>query len=96
MISKQDRAVNRGVRSKRGNGAVVLSLVPAATDRETIQVLRGLLADAEAGRISGLAAVATYKGSDYSGFLTGFAKHHPTTTRGMLDELKDELKAVDW
>jgi len=72
-------------------GAVIALVVPDKKDRETIQVLRELLADAEAGRLSGVALVATYHGQEYAGFLTGYAKERPILTRGMLDELKDEL-----
>lgn len=71
--------------------AVVLALVPGRTDPDTIRALRELLADAEKGLISGFAGVATYNGSEYAGFVTGYAKTRPILTRGMLDELKNEL-----
>lgn len=69
----------------------VITLVREAANQETVNALRAMLREAEAGTICGVAAIVTYRGGEYAGFLTGSTRAHPTLTRGMLDELKDEL-----
>ena len=61
---------------------------------DTVDALRYLLREAEAGRITGLAFVAIQIGHDYSTGVIGRARYTPTLTRGMIHVLEDEVRAI--
>jgi hypothetical protein len=69
----------------------LFQLVNDTVSPETIEALAQLLEDARAGRIIGLAWVARHRGSDFTVDAAGAAKKDPTTTRGMVQVLDDEL-----
>jgi hypothetical protein len=68
-----------------------LALVGPRIDRETLEALEQLVADAKAGRIVGLAYVALHAGTDYSGDVVGRAKAHPIFTLGVCRALADTV-----
>lgn len=70
----------------------IVQLVPHERSIDTIQVLEGLLADAQAGNLIGLAYVAMYQAPhEYVLDITGEARRAPIMTRGLLQELDYEL-----
>jgi hypothetical protein len=73
--------------------ACKLILLKAASkpSPETVKVLRYLLGEAEAGRVTGLAFVALHQGNDYSTGVIGHSREIPTITRGMVKMLDDEV-----
>lgn len=68
--------------------------IHSGISNETVDVLRYLLKQAEAGQLVGLAFVAIQHGSDYSTGVIGRARETPTLTRGMIDVLEDEVRAI--
>lgn len=74
--------------------AAELKLAPPLRSKDTIDVLEQLLADAQAGRLIGLAYIATYCAREYTADVTGEARRNPVTTRGMLQELDDKLAEI--
>lgn len=75
----------------------VLTLVPAAKlkqQAETVAALEGLLEEAKAGRLIGLAAVMLWRPTSCTARIAGAAWEHPTYCRGMLDNLDDQLAAI--
>ena len=70
-----------------------LTLVPEAPQKDVIDLLRNLLAHAEAGSITGIALGCVLKGNRYITDVAGYCATHPTFTRGMISSLSDELGA---
>jgi hypothetical protein len=70
----------------------ILALPSPSSD--TVEVLKYLLREAEAGKITGLAFVAIQHGPDYSTGVIGRARQTPTLTRGMLQVLEDEVRSI--
>lgn len=72
-----------------------MRLVPPRTSDETIAELRELLARAECGELVGLAFVAIQT-SSYTVQAVGQARHAPVVTRGMVTDLWDLLKDLQF
>lgn len=70
-----------------------LYVVKQAVDRDTVEALAGLLKEARAGKVIGLAYLALYRGDDYSGDLVGNVKEHPLMARGICRALEDEISS---
>lgn len=67
---------------------------PAPTCAATIAQLEHLLDEARAGRIVGLAVVATSRQRSYSVEATGLMRDDPTFARGAVAALDDELREL--
>lgn len=72
----------------------VLQLVQPAVSADTVQALEGLLREALAGRLIGLAWVSMFDGYKYEVDVAGETRRCPTFTRGMLCKLDDELQRL--
>jgi hypothetical protein len=66
----------------------------SADSKCTVEALKYLLREAEAGRVTGLAFVVLHAGPDFSTGVIGRARHSPTLTRGMIQVLDDEIRAI--
>lgn len=66
----------------------------SSVSSDTVDVLRYLLRLAEDGKLTGLAFVAIQHGPDYSTGVIGRARQSPTLTRGMIQVLEDEVRAI--
>ena len=78
---------------------VVLQLRPdqnlaEPSNESLVSKMRELLADAEAGRLTGLCGIAQYRSGSYHPEIIGEAFRRPTTTLGMLMVLEDEVKEI--
>lgn len=71
-----------------------LRLVQDAVSEDTIECLQGLLAQAKAGELAGVAYVAIHKDRGYSVNTTGDVARNPTFARGMLQALDDRLAGL--
>lgn len=70
-------------------------LSPDKISGDTVRALEELLADARAGRLTGLAFVGIYsRGRRYIVNTAGQARVDPVTTRGMVGSLDDSLHAT--
>lgn len=69
----------------------MLKLIKPRVDAETVETLQGLLREAEAGRIVGLAYVALCRQNQYQGDLVGTAKTSPLLARGLCRALEDAV-----
>lgn len=67
--------------------------VSEGVSHDTIECLRELLAQAEAGEVVGVAYAAMHKRRHYTINACGEAHRNPTFSRGMLRALDDELGA---
>jgi hypothetical protein len=65
-------------------------------DDDTVQRLRSLLEQAEAGELVGLAWVAMYRGRDYTVNTCGAMHKNPTFCRGAIAALSDEVSRHQW
>ena len=72
----------------------VLSLVEPSISKDTVHALEGLLREARAGRLIGLAWVSMFDGYKYEVDIAGETRRCPTFTRGMLCKLDDELQQL--
>lgn len=61
---------------------------------ETIEALGMLIDQARSGDVVGIAFVALHATGEFSTGITGRARQRPVLTRGMLDELHDELHEI--
>lgn len=68
------------------------TLVHDIVSHNTVEVLTQLLAEAQAGKIIGMATAVMYKRREYVTDVTGEAFRNPTFTRGMLCALDDALR----
>lgn len=91
-----DAPARRARRSRVKLGAQLLRLVSPpvpAVDADTVWILEKLLAEAKAGRCTGLAYVAAMGRRGYVADTHGDARRSPTWTRGALRGLDDKLAA---
>lgn len=68
-----------------------LRIIRFPGSRHTVRALEALLAEANAGRLIGIAYVAMYSHREYGVGIDGETRRSPTFTRGMLHVLDDEL-----
>lgn len=71
--------------------AAILHLVLPKVSPTTVEVLKLLLAEAQAGRIVGLAYVAMHSQNEHTSDVVGLSCQCPSLTRGVLKQLDDEL-----
>jgi hypothetical protein len=71
----------------------VLVLIKPCVDAETVETLQGLLKEAQAGRIVGMAYVALLRQNQYQGDLVGTAKTTPLLARGLCRALEDAISS---
>lgn len=69
----------------------VITLVPRAVSGDTVRALEFLLQEAKAGRLIGLAWVSMHPLSEFEVDIAGETKRSPSSTRGWLLKLDDEL-----
>jgi hypothetical protein len=69
----------------------ILSLVQPAISAETEQAVLMLLDMVRSGQLTGLAYVALLHGKEYSADSVGRCAELPAMTRGMLDDLGEEI-----
>lgn len=74
--------------------AIHLSLVRKQADRATVEAISRLLADAEAGNITGIAYVVVKPGGDYSGDVAGRLSTLPIYTLGLLKALEKTVYSL--
>jgi hypothetical protein len=70
-----------------------LRLVPPTQDRDTVEALTLLLAQAKEGKIIGLAYIALHHQHGYSADLVGDALKSPLLSRGICRALEDTIAA---
>ena len=68
-----------------------LTLVGNAPDRDTVETLTRLLAEARAGKVIGVAYVALHHHHEYSGDIVGQALNSPLLSRGICRCLEDTI-----
>lgn len=70
-------------------------LVPDELSDDTVEALRVLYEDAQAGRLVGIAFAGMYRGRRYIVNAAGEARRSPTFSMGMVTMLLDELRALE-
>ena len=72
----------------------IVALAQPAVSTDTVCALEGLLREARAGRLIGIAWVSMFDGYRYEVDIAGETRRSPTFTRGMLCKLDDELSRI--
>jgi hypothetical protein len=67
---------------------------PDESCQDVVSLLEGLLADARAGKLTGIAGVRIYRDRHYTYGVTGETVSNPTFTRGMLKVLDDHIASL--
>lgn len=74
--------------------ATHLSLVQDRVDQETVEALSKLLAEARAGKVTGLAFVTIRRGGAYHGDVAGRLRGMPIYTLGLLHALEQTVSQL--
>lgn len=77
-----------------GETLTKLSALKPKSDPEIVRALQLLLAQAEAGQVTGIAYVALRPGHEYSGDIVGYGLHHPLMALGLARALEDKVSTL--